>query len=97
MHLWGNLWEIDGSLVREYGIEVDPEKIKAILDMPSPKTKREIRGFLGRLQYIGHFIARLIDICEPIFHLMRKNQPTIWNDDYQHAFEKIKECLILQF
>ncbi|RVX20922.1 hypothetical protein CK203_002394 [Vitis vinifera] len=25
---------------------------------------------------------------------MRKNQPTVWNDDCQRAFEKIKECLI---
>ena len=29
----------------------------------------------------------------PFFHLLRKNQPTIWNDDCQFAFEKIKEYL----
>ena len=62
--------------------------------MPAPRTEREIRGFLGRLQYISCFIARLTDICEPIFRLLRKNQPTIWNDDCQHAFEKIKESLL---
>ena len=68
-------------MVSERGIEVDPDKIKAILDMPALKTEKEIRGFLGRLQYISRFIARLIDICEPIFRFLRKNQPTIWNDD----------------
>ncbi|XP_059599332.1 uncharacterized protein LOC132255277 [Vitis vinifera] len=62
--------------------------------MPAPKTEKEIRGFLGRLQYISRFIARLTDICEPIFRLLRKNQPTIWNDDCQFAFEKIKEYLL---
>ena len=62
--------------------------------MPAPRTEREIRGFLGRLQYISHFIARLTDICEPIFSLLRKNQPIFWNGDCQHAFEKIKECLL---
>jgi hypothetical protein len=41
------------------GIKVDPIKIKAILKIPSPKTEKEIRGFLGRLQYITRFIARL--------------------------------------
>ena len=82
-----------GHIVSERGIEVDPEKIRAILDMPAPRTEREVRGFLGKLQYISHFIARLSDICEPIFHLLRKNQPTVWNDDCQRAFEKIKECL----
>nr|CAN61210.1 hypothetical protein VITISV_014941 [Vitis vinifera] len=51
-----------GHMVSERGIEVDPDKIKAILDMPAPKTEKEIRSFLGRLQYINRFIARLIDI-----------------------------------
>ncbi|RVW35734.1 hypothetical protein CK203_093618 [Vitis vinifera] len=54
-------------------VEVDHEKIRAILDMPTPRTEREIRGFLGRLQYTSLFIARLTNICEPIFHLLRKN------------------------
>ncbi|RVW88857.1 hypothetical protein CK203_045076 [Vitis vinifera] len=62
--------------------------------MPAPKTEKDIRGFLGRLQYISRFIARLTDICEPIFRLLRKNQPTVWNDDCQFAFEKIKEYLL---
>ena len=83
-----------GHIVSDHGIEVDPEKIKAILDMPAPRNEKEIRGFLGRLQYISRFIARLTDICEPIFRLLRKNQPTVWNNDCQHAFEKIEECLL---
>ena len=83
-----------GHIVSERGIEVGLEKIRAILDMPAPRTEREIRGFFGRLQYISRFIARLTDICKPIFCLLRKNQPTVWNDDCQRAFEKIKECLI---
>ena len=52
-----------GHIVSERGIEVDLEKIRAILDMPTLRTEREIRGFLNRLQYISRFIARLIDIC----------------------------------
>ena len=66
-----------GHIVSERGIEVYPEKIRAILGMPSPRTKREIKGFLSRLQYISRFIAKLTDICEPIFRLLRKNQPTV--------------------
>ena len=83
-----------GHIVSERGIEVDPENIQAILDMPAPRMERKIRGFLRRLQYISRFIAILIDICEPIFPLLRKNQPTVWNDDCRHAFKKIKECLL---
>ena len=56
-----------GYMVSERGIEADPDKIRAILDMLELRIEREIRGFLGRLQYISRFIARLTDICEPIF------------------------------
>ncbi|RVW23466.1 Retrovirus-related Pol polyprotein from transposon 297 [Vitis vinifera] len=52
-----------GHMVSDRGIEVDPDKIKAILDMPVPRTEKEIGGFLGRLQYISRFIARLTDIA----------------------------------
>ena len=45
-----------GHMVSEKGIEVDLDKIKAILDMSVPRTKKEIRGFLGRLQYISSFM-----------------------------------------
>ena len=36
-------------MVSEQGIKVDPDKIKAILEMPVPKIEKEVRGFLGRL------------------------------------------------
>ena len=83
-----------GHIVSERGIEVDQEIIKAILDIPTPRNEKEIRSFLGKLQYISRFIPRLTDICEPIFRLLRKNQPMVWNNDCQCAFEKIKECLL---
>ena len=51
-----------GHIVSERGIKVDLEKIKGILDMPTPRTEKDIRGFLGGLQYISRFIARLINI-----------------------------------
>jgi len=38
-----------GFWVSDRGIEVDPSKIKVILDMPPPKSEKRIKGFLGRL------------------------------------------------
>ena len=62
--------------------------------MPPPKSEKEIRGFLGRLQYISQFIAKLTSTCEPIFKLLRKNEPYTWNDECQKAFELIKEYVL---
>ena len=83
-----------GFLVSDRGIKVDTSKIKTILEMPSPKSEKEIRGFLGRLQYISQFISKLTSTCKPIFKLLRKNEPHEWNDECQKAFELIKEYLL---
>ena len=81
-------------MVSQRGIEVDPEKIKVIVEMKPPKTEKEIQGFLGRIQYISKFIAQLTITCEPIFRLLKKEVPTIWNEQCQEAFEKIKNYLM---
>jgi len=83
-----------GFVVSRKGIEVDPNKVKAILEMPEPCTKKQVRGFLGRLNYIARFISQLIATYEPFFKSLRKNQSVQWDDDYQVAFERIKWCLM---
>ena len=52
-------------LVSDKGIEVGPSKINAILEMPLPKSKKEIRGFLGRLQYISNSLPNLLPLMSP--------------------------------
>ena len=79
-----------GFIVSQKGIEVDPDKVRAIQNMPAPKTEKEVRGFLGRLNYIARFISHLTATCKPIFKLLRKNQGVEWNEDCQIAFDKIK-------
>ena len=61
-----------GFIVSRRGIELDPSKIKAIRDLPPPKSKKEVMSFLGRLNYISRFIAQSSVICEPIFKLLKK-------------------------
>jgi hypothetical protein len=79
-----------GHLVSSRGIEVDPTKIKVILEMPPPKTEKEVQGFLGKLQFISRFISHMMSKCEPIFKLLRKGEPKEWNEDCQEAFETIQ-------
>ena len=83
-----------GFMVSQRGIEVDLEKIKVIVEMKPPRIEKEIREFLGRIQYISRFIAQLIMTCEPIFRLLKKEVPTVWNEQCQKAFEKIKNYLM---
>ena len=82
-----------GFIVSNKGIKVDPAKVKAIQEMPAPRTEKEVRGFLGCLNYISRLISHLKATCEPIFKLLKKDQVVRWNDECQFAFDKIKEYL----
>ena len=83
-----------GFIVSQKGIEVDPDKVKAIQEMPAPRTEKQVRGFLGRLNYISRFISHMTVTCEPIFKLLKKDQGYVWTDDCQREFESIKEYFL---
>ena len=61
-------------IISHKGIQVNPAKVKAIQEIPAPRTEKEVRGFLGRLNYIVRFILHLTTTCEPIFKLLKKDQ-----------------------
>ncbi|KAI5338184.1 hypothetical protein L3X38_017455 [Prunus dulcis] len=83
-----------GFVVRHCGIETDPSKIKAILEMPPPRTFRQLRGLQGRLAYIRRFIANLSGRCQPFTRLMKKDTPFIWDQAFQNALDNIKAYLL---
>ena len=81
-------------MVSQRGIEVDPDKIKEIVEIKPLRTEKEIQEFLGRIQYISRFIAQLTMTYEPLFRLFKKEVPMVWNEQCQEAFEKIKSYLM---
>ena len=83
-----------GFIISERGIKVDLAKAKAFIGMPTPRTEKDVRSFLGNIKYISRLIAQLTPICEPLFKLLRKNILTQWNSDCQAAFDKIKNYLL---
>ena len=50
-------------------------------------------SFLGRLNYIGRFVAQSTVVCEPIFKPLKKDAPTKWTEQCQTAFGAIKNYL----
>ncbi|KAL0556401.1 hypothetical protein IC582_004915 [Cucumis melo] len=82
-----------GFIVIEEGIKIDLDKVRAIMEMPSPNIEKEFRGFLGRLNYISRFISHLTPTCEPILKLLCKSNLGKWNEDCKEAFNKIKQYL----
>ena len=80
-------------VVSKKGIEIDPNKVQAIQDLPPPKTQKEVRSFMGRLNYIAQFISQMTTKCDSIFKKLRKHNLDKWDEDCQIAFDKVKEYL----
>ena len=62
-----------GFVVSKKRIEIDPDKVQAIQDLPPPRTRKEVRSFMGRLNYIARFIPQMTAKCDLIFKMLPKH------------------------
>lgn len=82
-----------GHLIKNGNIAPDPEKIKAIERLKPPQGVRELREFLGMVNYITKFIPKLADLTSSVTGLLRKEVDWKWTADHQRGWEKIKEVI----
>lgn len=85
--------EFLSHIVNAQGIKPSPEKVKAMLDMPTRKTLKEVESFVEMVQYYGNFIPRLSFLCAPINALRKKDVQFQWDREQQEVFEAIKSRL----
>ena len=72
------LWDVS-PWVSKKRIEIDPDKVRAIQDLPPPRTQKKVRSFMGRLNYIARFISQMTAKCDPIFKMLRKHNSGEWD------------------
>jgi len=82
-----------GHLVTQEGIKMQPEKVKAIVELPVPKVKEELHTFLGMCAWYQNYIPHFSTIAEPLYRLLGKRVTWNWESAQQNAFEKLKEAL----
>jgi hypothetical protein len=78
-------------MVSQRGIEANPDKIKAILEMQPPTTTKEIQRLTGKVVALNRFMSRSTDKCLPFFKTLKK--AFVWIDECQQAFEELKRYL----
>ena len=69
-----------GFMVYHKGIEANPEKVRAIINMASPRTVKEVQKLTGRIAALNRFVSRVTNKCLPFFKTLK------W------AFAWIDEC-----
>ena len=80
-----------GHLISGEGIEPVPEKLESIKQMPTPRTPKEIKQFLGLIGYYRKFIPKFSDVARP---LTKKDVPYEWTPECTKTFEMLKNLLI---
>ncbi|XP_072081062.1 uncharacterized protein [Arachis hypogaea] len=82
-----------GFMLTCRGIEANPDKCRAVLDMASPKTVKEVQRLTGRLAALSRFVPCLASTSVPFFQTIKKKSKFEWNDDCERAFSKLKTTL----
>ena len=77
-----------GFIVNHRGIEANPNKIKAVLDMPSPSGIKEVQQLTGRIATLSRFVSRASVKCQPFFQVLKKAFQ--WDAKCEEAFTALK-------
>lgn len=82
-----------GFIVDKKGLRTNPNKIKAIIDMPPPRNTTELKSFLGMVNFYGKFIKNLSSYLFPLYDLLKKGKHYYWGKEQNDSFLKVKKLL----
>ena len=83
-----------GHRIDAEGIHPTEDKLKAIVEAPSPKNVQELRSFLGLINYYGKFIQNAATVLAPLNRLLCKDAEWRWSQECQRSFDLAKETLV---
>ena len=75
------------------GIEVNPDQIKTINNLRSPRNPKEVQKLIEMTAALNRFISRSVDRCRPFFLLIKKWKGFEWTEEYATAFQQLKDYL----
>ena len=75
-------------------MNTDPEKVRAIVEMPRPTDKAGVQRLLGMLNYVGKFVPNMSGLTVPLRVLLHKETEWYWFEQQERSFAAIKETLI---
>jgi hypothetical protein len=82
-----------GFIVSHRGIKVNPEKIKAILDISRPNDLKDVHRLIGYVAAVSRFISRLGEKALPLYKLMKNSDEFVWTDEADAMLKDLKRVL----
>lgn len=83
-----------GHIVSKEGLKPDPNKVKAIEQMPQPTDKTGIQRLLGTLNFLGPYLPNMSTLTQPLRVLLKKESVWSWGMEQTAALDAIKKLLV---
>ncbi|GJV90792.1 reverse transcriptase domain-containing protein [Tanacetum coccineum] len=83
-------------MIMNEGIQANPKKVQAIINMASPRTLCEVQALNGKLAALGHFLAKSAERLLTFFKTLKgclNKKDFKWNTEAEVAFQELKEHL----
>ena len=81
-----------GFMMSQKGIEANPNKIWAIIEMAPPRIVKKVQSLNSKIATLNRFVSRITNKCLPFFSTLKKSFE--WITKCQQAFENLKTYLL---
>ncbi|XP_049868122.1 uncharacterized protein K02A2.6-like [Pectinophora gossypiella] len=82
-----------GYVIDADGLHTEISKVDAVINTPTPTTQKQLRAFLGLINYYGNFLFNLSDTLAPLYDLLKREKDFQWNEHCDKAFSNVKKAL----
>src|SRR5881394_3280667 len=82
-----------GVIANGEGVRANPKKITEAVDWAPPKSVKGLQEFLGFVNYYHRFIEGFSHHAQPLYQLLRKDNPWQWGEDEIKSFKSLKQAL----
>lgn len=83
-----------GYVIDQNGLRVDPDKVAAVMDFPTPTKVKEVRRLLGLASWYRRFVPNFAERVAPLTNLTKKSKKFVWDEETERSFLDIKQCLV---
>ena len=79
-----------GHILSDAGLKIDEQKVSAIQKMEPPKDIKELKMFMGMINYVSKFVPNMSEQTKNLRILEKKDVLWHWGTEQQRDFDRIK-------